>query len=289
MNWWKFFRTSNRQARILVGILLAGFFCIQCTQSYAFRQSQHVVAVSGQAIGSHSPEILDRLQRLARTDHIAVLEYCLANYQGQYRDYTCTFIKQERIGDLVGKEQVIDVKFLDEPFSVAMKWTPQTAPRGDRVLFVEGKYGNQMLIRPTGILGGLIGTVKRPVDGPEVMKSTLRPVNVFGFERTLENLLNVYRQAKANGDLKQVFGGFAEVDGRKTIVLIRTLPAKHDYPSHKTVTFIDLEYLVPLAVEGYDWRDQPTCSYIYKDIRFNVGLADEDFMPQANDMKPPGS
>ena len=280
-------RPTNRRVRLLVGILLAGLFCVQCSRSEAFRQSRFVVAVSGQAVGENDPAVMAEGKQLAQNDHIGLLEYCLANYDGRYRDYTCTMIKQERIRNVVCREQEIAVKFMEEPYSVAMKWTPQTAPIGDRALYVEGKNGNQMLVRPNGLLNQIIGTVTRPPDGPEAMRSTLRPISQFGFRRSTESLLKVYRQARQAGDLKEAFGGYAQVDGRKAIVLIRYLPAKADYPSHKTVIFIDLEYLVPIAVEGYDWDGNLACRYVYKDLKFNVGLTSSDFLPTANDMASP--
>jgi hypothetical protein len=278
---------GNRRVRLLVGLLLAGFLCIQCTRTEAFRPSQHVTVVSGQAAGAMPAEELNALLELARTDHVALLERCLRSYQSSYRDYLCTFIKQERINHRVCQEQVIEVKFMESPYSVAMSWTPRTAQRNDRLLFVEGKYDGQMLVRPTGLLASLVGTVKRGVDSPEARQSSLHPVNQFGFRRSLEGLLAVYRKAQQAGDLHQEFAGIAQVNGRRAMSLVRYLPAKQDYPAYKTVTYIDLEYLVPVLIEFYDWNQQPSSSYAFKDVRFNVGLTNQDFLPQANDMKPP--
>ncbi len=269
-----------------VGMLVAGLFCIQCSRSEAFRPSRFVMPLSGVAFGENAPGVSSEVLRLAKTDHIALLEYCLAGYDSRFRDYTCTLVKQERVGGHVGTEQEIFVKCLERPYSVAMHWTPKTAGVGDRVLYVEGKYNDMMLVRPKGVLGKLVGTVRRDPDGPEAMQNTLRPVNQFGFRRSLLNLLKVYRQARSAGDLKEVFGGFAEVAGRKAVVLVRYLPPKDDYPAHKTLTFIDLEYLVPIAVEGYDWDQNLSSRYVFKDVKFNVGLTGDDFLPAANDMKP---
>ena len=272
----------------MVGLLLAALFCIQCTRTgEAFRPSQRVVAVGGQAVGEMPAEEVKGLLNLAKTDHIALLERCLENYQACYRDYTCTFLKQERIRSRVSQEQVIHVKFMQEPYSVAMEWTPQTAQRGDRVIYVEGKYDGQMLVRPTGMLGNLLGTVKRAPDSPEAMQSTLRPVNQFGFERSLQNLLTVYRKAAKLGDLRQESLGVVNVSGRRAVALVRHLPAEQDYPSCKTITYIDMEYLVPILIEAYDWEGNPTSSYAFTDVKFNIGLSEQDFLPQANQMKAP--
>ena len=278
---------SNRRIRLIVGVLVVGLLCVQCTRSQAFKESRFVQVLSGEIFGANDPEVYAEVIRLAKTDHIALLEYCLDGYGGRYRDYTCTLIKQERLGGRVSNEQEIAVKFLESPYSVAMAWTAETAGLGDRVLYVEGKYNDMMLIRPTGVWNKLVGTAMRKPDGPQAMQNTLRPVNQFGFRKSLESLLKVYRQARDAGDLKQSFGEYAEVAGRKAVVLVRYLPAKDNYPAAKTLTFIDLEYLVPIAVEGYDWDEKLSSRYVFKDIRFNVGLTSEEFLPAANGMKDP--
>jgi len=282
----RLFRPTNRRARLLVGILLAGLFCVQCTRPGADPEFSLVTVIDGKAIGKNSPAVLQKVEDLAKTDHTALLEYCLEKYQGRYRDYTCTLVKQERIRGALTAEQWVDVKFMASPFSVAMKWT-KNPPIGDRVVYVEGKYNNQMLVRPGGLLGKLVGTVLRKPDGPEAQRNTLRPVNLFGFERGMESLIQVYRQAERAGDLQETFGGYAAVDGRQTIALVRHLPPKDDYPAYETRVYIDLEYLVPILIEGIDWDNELSCRYLYRNIRFNVGLRDEDFRPEANDMKPP--
>jgi hypothetical protein len=284
-------RPTNQKARILVGLLLAGLFCIQCTQpTEAIKESKLVTVVSGQVVGKTAPDMQRKIESLAKKDHIELLEFCLEQYRQRFSDYTCTFVKQERINGVTGKEQVVHVKFMEHPFSVAMAWTPQTALTGDRVVYVDGMYGGQMLVRPANpMFNNLVGTQRRWPDSPEVLKATLRPVNKFGFEQGLISLIDVYKQAKAAGELKESFGGYADVDGRKTIVLIRHLPPKDAYPAERTETYIDLEYLVPIFIKGYDWGNpqELCCSYMYRDVKFNVGLTADDFLPQANDMKPP--
>lgn len=280
-------RPTNRKVRLAVGLLIAGLFCIQCTSSSQANKTTKLVVIGGVAMSGNTSEMAAKVEQLAKKDHIALLEYCLQNCQERYQDYTCTFIKQEQINGIKGKEQWIHVKFKNDPFSVVMAWTPETAPLGDRFIYVEGKNDGQMLVRPRGILGPLVGTVKRQPDGPEAMQNTLRPVTMFGFERSLKSLLEVYDKAKQHGDLKEEFGGHADVAGRKCVVLVRYLPAKDDYPAAKTVICIDTEYLLPISVEGYDWENRCTSRYIFKDLKFNVGLKDSDFTPEANDMKRP--
>ena len=276
-------RPSNRRVRYMVGLLLVGLFCIQCISGNPNTDSTVAIAKTR----NMDPRTVEqKLLNLAKTNHIALLEYCLSQYGQTYRDYTCTLIKQERINGKLGPEQEMRVKFKELPFSVAMQWT-RNAPLGDRVLYVEGKYDNNMLVRPSnGFLRMLTGgAVQRKPDGPDAMRNTLRPVNLFGFRCGMEALVKVYDAARDAGQLKEVFGGFAEVSGRKTIILERYLPPGDDYPAWKTLVYIDREYLVPVCVEGYGWDEKLSSRYVFKDIRFNTGLTDDDFLPEANGLK----
>jgi len=178
----------------MVGLLLVGLFCIQCISGNPNTDSTVAIAKTR----NMDPRTVEqKLLNLAKTNHIALLEYCLSQYGQTYRDYTCTLIKQERINGKLGPEQEMRVKFKELPFSVAMQWT-RNAPLGDRVLYVEGKYDNNMLVRPSnGFLRMLTGgAVQRKPDGPDAMRNTLRPVNLFGFRCGMEALVKVYDAAR---------------------------------------------------------------------------------------------
>jgi len=264
--------------RLAVGLGLLALICIQCVSSTeAFKETD--LFGSGK-IGAMSGPLSERMEKLAATDQIALLKLCADNYDRTIRDYTCTFIKRERIQGKDGPSQEIKVKFLQQPFSVAMRWT-KNAPIGDRCLFIEGKHGGNILIRPKGLLS-LVGTVKRKPDSKAVMANTLRPINLFGFRRGLQSLLKVYERAAERGELKTSFLGRRTVAGRDTLVLERILPARDDYPAEKTRVYIDTDLLVPVCIEAWDWNGDLESRYVYKDIKANTGLKDDDFTPKAN-------
>ena len=281
----RYLRPSNLRVRLVVGLALAVVFCLQCSQTQANRSSQFVTAVGGNSVGEQPGAVVNELERLARTDHVALLKKALEHCQQNYQDYTCTFIKQERVNGQLGPEQWIDVKFMEKPFSVAMHWV-KNAPLGDRMLYVDGKYNNQMLIQPKGALVLLTGgaVVRDPV-GKEAMANTLRPVTMFGFRNTLANLLMVYERATRRGESQTRFVGYGDVAGHRALVLERVLPQKNNYPAKLTLWYLDVERLVPLGMKAYDWDDQLICSYLYKDVKLNLGLGEKDFIPEANDIK----
>ena len=230
------------------------------------------------------------LDKLARSDHIALIESCLANYDALRKSYTCTFVKQERLRGVMGKRQTVSATFMDSPFSVGMKWTENPAG-GDRVLYVEGKYDGDMLVRPMGLISLLVSTAKVKPDGPDAMRSTRRPVSLFGFKRAMQSLLEVYRRAKAGGDLKQACDGYVKLAGRDAIVLVRRLPDGDKYrPDAPPVTkiYIDLDYLVPIMIEGFEADGKTLIArYQYKDVNFNAVVGADDFQPAKFDLIEP--
>jgi hypothetical protein len=276
---------ASRESLFWAGLFLAGTFCIQCTPVQGGKGSGFSAASSGKTVESVSPAALARMEAMAKSDPVALLELCLKHYRENYRDYTCVFLKQERMCGILGQVQEIDVKFMDSPFSVAMHWVKNPPSVADRLLYVEGKWKNQMLVRPAG-LAVFVGPQFRPPDGAEAMRETLRPVTAFGFERTLRSLIDAYALGKKNGGLRQEFGGYATVGGRNALLLVRYLDDKPQYPAWKTLTYIDPEYLLPVEIVAYGWDDQHllTCRYAYRDVKFNVGLTAEDFLPKANGM-----
>ena len=276
-------RPSNRRVRVLVGVLLVGLFCLQYTTS----GPEPLVEGSANATLSAEPEGVEKAKELARTDHEALLQYCIDTYDAKHQDYSCRLVKHEVIRGKDHGRQEMAVRFKQNPYSVYMEWKKGAGLAG-KVIYVQGKNGDQMLVEPYGFWKW-IGTVKRSPDGPQAMQNTLRPINLFGFRKALVALRDVYHLANERGECKEEFGGFVrhEDSGRDAIKLIRYLPPRNDYPAKKTVIYIDAEHLVPIGVDGWDWNDKLFCHYVYKDVRFNLGLKDEQFTPKANSMKDP--
>ncbi len=292
-------KPTNRRVRILVGSLLIGLLCIQITQSFATREKEvdKLVKLTEAQVVTTNASRLIKIREFAEKDHLALLKMCKAELEERnYDNYTCTFVKQERMKGKLGKEQHIDVKFMEQPRSVAMTWT-KNAPVGDALVYVEDKFKNsegksQMVVRPQSkFLQKLTGgSVLRIPDGRDAMKNTLRPCTMFGFRNGIDSLIEVYQAARDNNECTEQFGGFTKVAGRDCIVLVRFLPQgtyvvdgeKREYPAKKTIVCIDVNNLMPLRVIGYDWEDRLSCSYEYRKVDFGANLRNEDFTPEAN-------
>ena len=293
--WQKPYRQrGNWCSRIGLGAIIGIVLILLSASNRSVDLSYHnqVLAAVNSLNSSNSPDspsysqeakMQAELERLAREDALGLLKLALKNYQNAVRDYVCTFIKQERIDGHLNEEEKIRVCFKEAPFSVMMSWCE---PKGlvDKVLYVDKDNNSIMLVRPTGLAGMLVNTVRRDVHDPKVKKITLRTPAQFGFGRSLQDIIAVCEQAQQNGDLTTDYLGIKKMDGRDCLVLVRKLPMDKGYPSAKLVVYLDKEYLLPTRVESYDAAGNRFSLYMYLDVRFNLGLTDELFSPQANGM-----
>jgi len=289
------FRPSNKGVRVIVGMLLVVLLAIQVTQCVTASPEVSeitIVRIDDTDVATTDESRLETIRTLAKTDHLALLKMCQDEFNRRYAEngYTCTFVKQERIRGKMSKEQHINVKFRPEPFSVAMLWI-LNAPIGDSLVYVDGKYQDKhdrsrMVVRPKSpILQAIVGgSVKKLPNGREAMKNTLRPCTEFGFANSIQSLIDIYVLARDRGECVEEFEDFAKIDGRDCIILTRYLPERKDYPAKKTLIFIDIEYMLPVRVVGYDWQDRLSCNYEFRNIKLGISFDDEDFTPEANDI-----
>lgn len=224
-------------------------------------------------------------ERLAEQDPLGLLKLALASYRKSIKDYTCTFIKQERINGRLKDPEKIRVHFKQAPFSVLMNWHKPKGPVA-KLLYVEKDNNRTILIHPSGLTGRLFNTVEVDIDNPKLKKSSLRSPAEFGFDRILTGIVKNYKKAQKKGEEFLEYQGKKVVDGREYLVLCRKLPMGKGYDTLFAVLYIylDKEYLLPTMTEGYDVAGNLIGRYKYLDLHFNRGLTDKRFSPQANDL-----
>jgi hypothetical protein len=293
---------KSKKWALWIGIVVVALGGAQVVRSLT--KGDATAAAGSRAV---SADVSDSLEDLAASNHLELLQQAQKAHQARnIGSYTCTFIKQERIHGTLNKPQKMRVKFTEAPFRVAMAWDDSKAydvPAGDRIVFIEGenlhKSGKpQMIVRPSnGIFRSVSGgSVLRLPDGPDAKKTALRPCTSFGITKSMQNLIDVYKDAGERGHLTQEHGyhdgktgqhvKFVEFDGAKCMVLVRTLPDRPEYPAVKTITYVNLDSMLPVRVMGYDKDDKLMCDYQYRDLDFTVSLTADDFTRKANDMAP---
>ena len=219
----------------------------------------------------------EKLIELAKHDHLTLLKLAIQRYEENIKDYVGTFCKQERLRGKLGKEQTIAFKFKEKPYSLYMEWKKNSST-ADKLLYVKAQNNNKMIVHPTGLLSWL-RSVKRDPGGKDARKSSLYTCDQFGFYNSMKRGLKDYELAKKAGDLKIKYIGLTKVHGRKCIALERILPKKKDYSTARLTIKLDIEYLLPVALERYDWDNKLIFQNSFRDLKFNTGLKIEDFKP----------
>jgi len=271
-------------ARFVVGILVFTYLY----QGMGFEAQQDsgtgfpfllAAPVFSELPGKTEMDVPARLTELAKSDHIALLDWAIDRYESTVTDYTATFYKQERINGKLRQTEKIAIVFMEDPFSVLMSWE-ENAGVIDKLLYVEGQNENKMLVHPTGLLSW-IKSVKRDPRSKEVRKASRSSCDQFGFYRSMQNLLKIYKQGRKIRGLQISYQGRTKVDGRECVAMERILPPRADYPYARLVLEFDVEYLLPTSISCYDWQGRLVSRYWYEDVKFNQGLKLAMFSPKS--------
>lgn len=152
------------------------------------------------------------MERLARNNPAAFLEYGLRHYAREVKGYTLTMQKQEYLDGKLNPKEVIEVCFRDQPHSVYFNWV-EGGGRAERALYVEGENNGKMLARPSGsFTRRIVGdVVERDVDGPDARRSGRYPLNEYGLKKAAERTLAAFKNETANHNLKYEYLGVQKV------------------------------------------------------------------------------
>ncbi|MCF7956211.1 MAG: DUF1571 domain-containing protein [Phycisphaerae bacterium] len=223
----------------------------------------------------------ERLIELAKTDHIELLEWSMALYDRNIKDYTAVLHKQERIDGKLIKPQEIAFWFRDEPYSLLMKWE-KNAVTIDKLLYVEGKENNNMYVHPTGVFAW-IKSVKRKPKCEEALKGSLKTADEFGFYRNMIYLHKVFTEAQSCRSMKSRYLGKGNVYGRETVAMEATFQG-HNCIYRKIIIHFDTKHILPLALVFYDRSGKLYGSYAFSDLKLNTGITEETFCKNKNKM-----
>lgn len=201
--------------------------------------------------------------------------------------YTAELTRQELVGGEMGERETMRLKLRHAPFSIYMKWTE--GKPGQELLYVDGQNDGEMIVRPGGWKGRVLGPLKLNPNGQMALSESRHPVTEVGLARLAEQILD-YRYEEAAWD-----GGYvctedeAEVDGRPCyrFTMVYDLP-QFNSEYRKSLVYIDREWLAVTKIENYGWPsghvpadklDEETLveAYCYTDINLGTQLAAMDF------------
>lgn len=220
------------------------------------------------------------LRALALRDPMRLVEQGREYYDRNIREYRCTLVKQERLGNKLTDVQEIEIRYRENPYAVYMLWksNPDGARRALHMHsddYVDERGRKLVRVEPNGAVARLFTKdIFLPLDGAQVRKESRRAIDEAGFRSTFELLEHYNAIAKERGVLDLKLAGTGEIDGRPTYVLQRDLPyqgADGPYPDARMKLHLDQEWLLPVAVYSYADHNEETLlgSYVFTDIEIN--------------------
>lgn len=204
------------------------------------------------------------------------------NY-GAVKDYTCTLWKKENINGKISEDHIIQFKFREQPFSVAMRWQAPRANAGTEAIFVTGKNNNKMRVHAKGIKG-LAGWVSIDVNDNRVFENSRHNIIEAGIGNLLDQTIKLWEKERPL-DKTQVKVAEYKYNNRLCLRIETTrTERRQEFYCYRSVLYIDKESKIPIRSECYDWPHQGGQAdgelmemFSFVDLRFNVGLTDRDF------------
>lgn len=290
----RFTRHVVTLALVLAVLFVVGIACQQSVKpqvnAIQFEPEPYAdVRAADSTVGS------DAFEERALADPLETLHEVLAESRAQLSDYTCTFIKRDRLNGKLGRPEEIRVKCRERPFSVLMEWV-RNPTCCDRVLYVKGRWVNRSgsedaWVDPRGALVNLLlgkrGGIRYDVEKGVAEGRTRRSISEFGFINMLRLIVNISEIAAARGELALNYLGRSQLDDRETYVFERVLPyagLQGTYPDRVLLFHLDRETHLPIGLFAYadDDREVLLGSYVMRDVTLNPGLSNAVFSKEAN-------
>lgn len=212
---------------------------------------------------------------------VPFLEMCLEKYERDVKGYSCTFHKQELIGDKLQKLEILKVHFREQPFSVFMEWI-EGARLAKRALYVAGENNNKLVARP---FITFLPPQERDVDGPDAKKSGRYTIAQFGMHLGTKRTVASMKLAQARGALHVRYEGLVKVEkagDRICHKFVRTPyePVEEEGVNELTI-YVDQETWLQVGSVLKDAKGQLIAEYFFRDIQINPEFKADQFTRKA--------
>ena len=199
-------------------------------------------------------------------------------YQG-ISDYSCTFVKKERLRGELQAENLIVLKIRREPFSVYMRWARPATLAGQEACYVTGENKGMMRVHSTGLLGAA-GFVSLDPRDPKALDNSRHAITEAGIGNLIERFSQRW-ELENRLNKTQVRTGEYDYAKRRCIRVetVHQDNSGREFLFYRSVLYFDKENHLPIRIENYDWPKAASDangllaeSYSYPDLRLNVGL-----------------
>jgi hypothetical protein len=258
-----------------MGVLLAVLSVTPSTPGVQTPPTSGTVPAAPAVTGALGGQPLDEPLRLVRE---------AANAFAGVRDYTCLFIKRERLGDQLQPDHLIAMKVRHQPFSVYLRWLGPKSVEGQEACYVAGRHNGMMRVHATGFKS-IAGFVTIDPRDPRVAQNSRHTITEAGIGNLIMRLSQQWELERRLNQTQVRMGDYVY-----NHLLCRRVEVTHagnaggQMTSCRCVVYFDKASHLPIRVERYDWPRRGGAadgelleSYSYVNLRLNPGLPDADF------------
>ena len=205
------------------------------------------------------------------------------NYRAAIHDYKCVFVARENLHGKQGEDQIIHMKFRQQPFSVYMNWARPTSMAGQEVAYVQGKNADKLRVRSVGLLK-VTGFMSIDVDDKRTLEHSRHTIREAGIGNLIDRTAQNWQFDRQSGKaITKISEYMFDNHPCYKVETIHTAKLPQFY-SYKGVIYLEKTSKYPIRNENYSWPvpgGNPAGdlmeSFSYTQIDFNKGLKDADF------------
>ncbi len=231
-------------------------------------------------------------------DVLELARNALILHRENHRDYTATLVKTERIKSTLLPTTKMSMKLRYRELQpgngirgvdVYFRFLEPKNQAGREVIYAPERYDGLIKAHEGGFLGMI--TVALSPNSQMAMRGNRHPITEVGLEKLITKLIEKGERDRFRGDciVNRIPG--EQIDNRDCELIEVIHPEKtyqqgdatFEHEFYKAQVWFDTENLVPLKYSSYQWAESPDGEplleeeYTYLDLKFNVGLSDDDF------------
>jgi hypothetical protein len=197
-------------------------------------------------------------------------------------DYSCTFVKRERVNGELGDYQFILLKVMHQPFSVYMRFQQPYA--GREVVYVNGQNKGNLVALDAGF-NRVFGKLNLDPNGTRAMTGQKYPITAVGIQNLISKLTKMWEAETKFAECNVTSEAGKKVEGRTaTLVMVEHPKARQSFKFHKARLYIDDELRIPIHFDAFLWPAEEGAtppleeSYTYaRNLKVNNNLTARDF------------
>lgn len=202
----------------------------------------------------------------------------------QVRDYKCLYLRDEMVDGQM-QMNTMALKVRHEPFSVAMEWLGPAQKKGRRVVFVQGKNDNKMLVKHLVTLKlDPQESIKRKESRHTIQEAgILNLINRYERSWEKEQSMGITQLSVEEKTETIKLGEQAYTHVCSCVTSTHPIDSRNTFEYYIAKVYFDKTTGLPIRTEGFEFPSDGHPEgrlmerYTYLDLKLNPGLTEADF------------